>query len=256
MIELSYFEQRKNALQKEITLTERQLNNYPPGTLVCYKHRNSYKWFLQNLNDDGKRYRTYIPKSEQKFAEKMARKRFLTRKLSDMKNELNAIDKFLNIRKEGRPKYGLKDEECYRILLPEMYKWETNEYHKSEEYKEYLTVTGPKGEMMRSKSEAMIAQVLVSNSIPYRYECEQAFDNIIIYPDFTIMHPKTGRMYIWEHLGLIEKEKYQNIFAIKLKTYLNMGFIPDDNLIFTFETDNRPIDINYVQHLVNYYFCN
>ncbi len=255
MVENLYMEQRYCSLQKEISITEKELDSYPPGNILCYKNGNSSKWFCQYTDTDGKCIRKYIPKSNHEFAEKLAEKRLLTRKLIDMKNESLAIERYFKVRRKCKVKYGMPDEECYRRLLTKIYNWEEAPYSTNEQYKDHLIVPGPKGQMMRSKSEAMIAQVLLTNNIGYRYESEQNFGGIIMHPDFSILHPITGRLYIWEHLGLMSNGAYQNNALKKINIYINNGYVPGDNLILTFETPTAPLDINYVQLLAEYYFC-
>ena len=63
------------------------------------------------------------------------------------------------------------------------------------------------GDMLRSKSEVIIANLLHSREIPFRYE-EPLFapDGTLRLPDFTIV--SKGRTFYWEHLGLLDQSRY------------------------------------------------
>ena len=79
--------------------------------------------------------------------------------------------------------------------------------------------TTSKGDLVRSKSEVIIANLLYEHHIEYNYE-EKLFysDTKWIEPDFTI-HLKDGTKIYWEHLGLIGTEEYDNRWMEKLEIY-------------------------------------
>ncbi len=79
-------------------------------------------------------------------------------------------------------------------------------------------------------------------------------DGISHYPDFTIMHPKTGLIYYWEHLGLLDKESYLKENANKLQRFIKNGIIPTQQLIITCETRDHPLDLDYLDNLIHFYF--
>jgi hypothetical protein len=61
-----------------------------------------------------------------------------------------------------------------------------------------------RGELVRSKSEVIIADLLDGLGLPYAYE--QPFtapDGSVRYPDFTIDDAETGRRLLIEHLGIV-----------------------------------------------------
>ena len=59
-----------------------------------------------------------------------------------------------------------------------------------------------KGHSVRSKSELLIADALFYHGIRYEYEKELILSGRTIYPDFTIRHPQTGKIFYWEHLEI------------------------------------------------------
>lgn len=109
---------------------------------------------------------------------------------------------------------------------------------------------------MRSKSECLIANFLYQRNITYRYEAAIELEGIDgfgnkyswkIYPDFTILHPKTREIIIWEHFGMMDNAEYSRSALLKINNYINNGYIPGINLICTFES----LDVNWNGSAIN-----
>jgi ATP-dependent exoDNAse (exonuclease V) alpha subunit len=79
-----------------------------------------------------------------------------------------------------------------------------------------------RGDMVRSKSEVIIANELENAGLDWHYENDNQFVEINgkkLLPDFVIHHK--GKTYYWEHLGLLEKAKYRKNWEEKEKCYLS-----------------------------------
>lgn len=87
------------------------------------------------------------------------------------------------------------------------------------------------GDMLRSKSEVIIANLLHERALPFHYELPLfAPDGTLRLPDFTIA--SSGKMYYWEHLGLLDQTKYADEWKRK-KAWYDLWF--PDQLIVTEE---------------------
>lgn len=75
-----------------------------------------------------------------------------------------------------------------------------------------------------------------------------------IYPDFTIRHPRDGRLFYWEHFGLANDISYVRKMNYKMELYTSNDIIPSVNLIVTYETSENPLSFEMVEMLVKYYF--
>lgn len=245
-------------LEEQIKSLESQIKEFPDGKLICARNENRWKWYCS----DGHKS-VYIPKKEQKFAEKLATKKYLSLLCEDMRREKNAIDYYLKHHKQSQAETMLIEESEYQKLLSSTFKsqsqelidWINSKYETCKKYPEKRIFKSSSGNMVRPKSEVLIDMVLYTNKIPFRYECELSLGELTIYPDFTIKHPKNGKIYYWEHFGRMDDEKYVRNAAVKLKNYIENGIIPGINLIITFETKEYPLDYEKVEKIVKEYFC-
>lgn len=74
------------------------------------------------------------------------------------------------------------------------------------------------GDLVRSKSEVIIANLLYQYGIKYEYEKKLKYNDKWIEPDFTVILDN-GEEYYWEHLGMIGLESYDNRWLEKQEIY-------------------------------------
>jgi hypothetical protein len=78
-----------------------------------------------------------------------------------------------------------------------------------------------RGDLVRSKSELVIADKLYSRGIDYAYEQPlMLMPGRIRYPDFTISDHARGVTFYWEHLGLLDDPSYRARWEKKRAEYL------------------------------------
>ena len=113
--------------------------------------------------------------------------------------------------------------------------------------------TSSGGMLVRSKSEAIICNLLNQYSIEYVYEGrmelrdEKGF-KVIRKPDFTIT-TKKGTL-IWEHLGLLDNDEYFETNASKLRLYWRNGFVLNENLIVTVDEPGGGINARTIDRII------
>ncbi len=92
--------------------------------------------------------------------------------------------------------------------------------------------------LVRSKSEAIISNLLVDRGIPFKYEeMLNAPDGTMYLPDFTVMF--RGEEYYWEHVGRINDESYMAHWA-KKEAWYKKNF--PGKLLVTLEGDDLTIE--------------
>ena len=80
------------------------------------------------------------------------------------------------------------------------------------------------GDLVRSKSELVIADKLHARGIDYAYEQPLALPGgRTRYPDFTIVDDASGVTYYWEHLGLLHDPGYRSRWEAKRAEYFAAG---------------------------------
>jgi len=107
------------------------------------------------------------------------------------------------------------------------------------------------GIFYRSKSETMIAALLTSYGIEFKYETKLNLNGFNIYPDFYIKRPKDGKIYIWEHFGLIADETYLNKTFNKLNNYHRNGYDLWDNLIVSFDQEDGSLNVDTIDKIIH-----
>lgn len=105
---------------------------------------------------------------------------------------------------------------------------------------------------VRSKSEALIAEILNAENIPFEYErplrLRENGENVLIHPDFSI--PCHGDMIYWEHMGMMSNPKYRSGAAKRFALYSNNGITIPHNLIITMDTVDGGIDVIAIKMIV------
>ncbi len=218
------------------------------------------KWF----HSDG-HTQTYIPKKHREYAQQLAYKKdSYWKNRQSVKKELYALELYQRhaVGENKKSDRFLSEDPAYQELLCPFYQmvtqeeliWSDTSYPKNPNYPEQLKYKSCKNEYVRSKSEALIAMNLYMEKIAYRYECELKIGKAVFYPDFTILHPLTGKEIYWEHFGKMDLPEYAKNAADKLHMYARNGIYPGDRLITTYETMEQPLDTAIVQKLITYHF--
>ena len=111
-----------------------------------------------------------------------------------------------------------------------------------------------RGEMVKSKSEKILADLFYRYNIPYQYEPEFALrSGKKIYPDFVVLNVKERKTYYWEHFGLVSNNEYSEKNLEKLCQYERMGVELGENLIVSFESNKLPLDVELVKNKIKKY---
>ncbi len=112
--------------------------------------------------------------------------------------------------------------------------------------------TNMKGQRFRSRAELIIADILDYLGLTYRYECEYDAGRRAYYPDFTIMHPRTGELYYLEYFGLMSDPDYCNSAVEKIAAYQRTEDAA--HFIYIFESETCPLDSEQVKNVLKRYF--
>lgn len=93
---------------------------------------------------------------------------------------------------------------------------------------EHLIHRTRRGDLVRSKSEVIIADLLLALGVSYHYErALTAPDGSWRSPDFTIIDDDSGTKVFIEHLGMLHDPAYRDRWEKKLAWYRAQGVVPD-----------------------------
>ena len=125
-------------------------------------------------------------------------------------------------------------------------------------FEEYLIHRTARGEMVRSKSEVIIADHLANKGVEYGYEQPLTIEGVTKYPDFTVGDMESGLTYYWEHCGMLHVPSYRWRWEEKLVWYRTHGILPREEgggengtLIITRDEVNGSIDSAKITKLID-----
>lgn len=246
-------------LEAQIKQLQTELERYPEGKLQCRPNGKYQKWFV----NDGHNI-IYIPRKKHHLLTKYATHEYLSCSIDDLINQKQLIDSYLfsySKRISKTDKFLSKHPQVVQFLQPyfsesqnhpaQIKTWLNTPFESNPSHPEHLIHNCPSGHKVRSKSEAIIAASLYSYKIPFKYECPLFLDDMVYYPDFTIMHPLTLSIYYWEHFGLMDESSYIDTATKKIHKYALNGILPNINLIITCETKTSPLDFIAVSSIIH-----
>ncbi len=231
----------------EMESIRRKYGVFPKECLNCVVNGKYFKYYQTDGHTN-----TYISKSNQDIAIILAAKEYYER----METKLNHIQKMIayyerHIEQDQASIDALFAKASgYRPLLEsisdtkDFSSWASEDYPSNPyqpENKKFRTQTGI---YVRSKSEKMIADTLTSYQISYRYEAALHLD-YTIYPDFTIVHPETGKLYYYEHFGMVDNPDYREKMLDKLDMYMRCGIY---DLLYTIETKDKTLTVEQIDY--------
>ena len=117
-----------------------------------------------------------------------------------------------------------------------------------------------RGERVRSKSEMMIANMLLPLNPNYIYERALLLTDHLtgkpryVYPDFCVLNVRTRKEYLYEHFGKMGDPDYVYRNLNKLIDYANAGYIVGKNLVLTMESLECPLTPEVVETVIREYF--
>lgn len=240
--------------------SEETIKNAPEGTLRCAINKGYYQYYSGN---------TYLGENKKDYIKQIAQKEYC------LKLNRRVAKKLQKLEELGRIYENEALDEVYRSLHParkqlvepivkpieeiieefESIKYEGKVFSEEDET-EYYTV---KGERVRSKSEKIIADELYRYQIPYKYEMPielwERQKKLRFYPDFTVLNKRTGKMWIIEHLGMMDKMSYFENVMRKLDLYERNEILLGEKLILLHETSNYPLSTTVLRKYIETYLC-
>ena len=229
----------------------------PKEKLRSRKKGFHYQYYLEK-----NKKRTYIPKKNIETARKIAQRDYYQKLLPGLLKNLKAMQHFskeynttsleqsytnLSAARKQLVEPIFIDDETYAT------QWQTKNYERKKDPPDGSFIT-QKDEVVRSKSEIIIANLLNSRKVPYHYEYPLQLSNgNIIYPDFFCLNKRTRQEFYWEHCGKMDDPIYSTSITQRIADYSKTRIIPGKNLILTFESARTPLETKAIVRLIETY---
>lgn len=222
------------------------LKGLPKGHLKCY-NRNGILYY--HMISPGRKPQ-YLGRDSSLLVQKLKRRRIIEEILKRADSDQNLIDRFVE-------EYQAVDPNLFIDGLPKVYrdvpdglfeefgfinnkKWEGEPYNHYDAYPEHLTHRSRRGIMMRSKSEVICADIYDDYNVTIEYEKELILPNgVTMHPDFTFIRKSDNKVMIHEHCGMMDIQKYRDSYLWKQEQYINAGYIPFYDILFSFDMDGN-----------------
>lgn len=254
-------------MEKQIKKIDHFLNHAPSGSLKTKKRNGRVYYYWQCKDTETQKWvMRYITKADKDLAKELAQKSYYLQIRPMLEMEILALKKCLKRCNEKRIEdaFDLLTEERRVLVKPiwstvkgRLLEWNKEVYVPNPKHPENLRFETDRGEMVRSKSELIIANALFRERdiLLYKYERPLTLkangQEIVVYPDFTILNTITGKITYWEHAGRMDDPRYSIEFVQKMNAYTENGVITGTDLIITYETMNIALNIGNVKRMIN-----
>lgn len=246
---------------------KRQVKNAPEGKLRIAGKGNKFQCYLKDNitadkedNNNIKPHGQYISKKNIILAKEIAQKDYnkkILGYLSPLIGQLKRMEKADAINKikaeySNLNKYR-KDLVTPVVLSDDEYarQWEQKEYDSRVFKDSDVEIYTERGERVLSKSEKIIADKLYREGVPYLYEYPLALDGYgTIHPDFKVLNKRNRQEFYWEHFGMMDNAEYYEKAIHKIELYEKNNFVFGKNLLWTHETQSRPINMKAVNNII------
>lgn len=287
MISLNNLVERSRYLEGEIRNRKEELTRIDKSVKLISRRKDDDKYsYAKKIKcDDGKFREIYLGTDSSPEIEQLAYDGLLPNIIKDLVTEKRAVDNVIAMIQRGKSadEYLMMHPGIAKVLLSRdmsgsfnpltsddarrravALQWKNESYQHFEGYSKYLKIaTIVPGLNVRSKSESLLVSEFEKYYLPYHYE--ELFivpDSFYAYygpntswpnPDFRLLNVRTGRIIWWEHQGLWDDLGYVKRQDHKNEMYYRAGLVPWQNLIITTETADMPLDVAWVEKIIEHY---
>ena len=278
-------EKRLTELKTVLEKMRRSVKTPPPGRLRISQKGNSTEYY--HITSPSAPHGKYIPIKQESLARQLAQKDYDSKITALIEEEIRATQHYLkqicSTSSGGNPRGGrapdtgsdsaTKLSALYAKYCPARQhlvtpltltgsqyaaQWQSVSWPRRPFPENSTAYTTIRGELVRSKSEVLIADALARHNIPYRYEfpleLRRATGGIAtLHPDFLCLNVRTRTEFYWEHFGSMDDPSYSNNAAGKLRLFAENGILAGRNLIITMETQNEPLSTTVLNQLIDSY---
>ena len=241
---------------KTISETLETSKDLPDLRLRIQHHQNRTSYYLCDRNKSGNGHYT----NDVSLASRIAQHDYDMKVQNCLEHQSHALHNFLDSC-DPRSIFRIYDSlspDRKKIVRPFIVPDDTYaEIWCSQSYEPFTTeqdnaiIPTNNGEMVRSKSEKILADRFAALGIPYKYEVPlQLSGGLTIRPDFTLLNVRLRKEFYWEHFGMMDDPDYVAKALKKIERYIKTGFFPFEKLLISHETKSSPLDMKLVEYII------
>ena len=245
----------------------RDLAAYSDCVLVESRRKNSNTKYYY-MKKRGRSPKRYVGKNSSALVEDVKSSKYFEKLRKIIDHDIDLLERI-------KEEYVIPDHSRINNLLPNVYKtdsppkalpsspaaaeWKRQKESEKAKYRPFrpedLKYRAQDGTMMRSLSEVIIANYLLSLGITYVYELPFTHHGKTILPDFTILSPVDNRtVIIIEHQGAMNSDEYQGKFIRTVLFYLETKLVPNKDVFFTFNHLDKSLDTRQLDSILRIAF--
>lgn len=250
----------------------------PVGTLrIAQKKPNQYYW----MNKAGNSHGQYLRKSQVGLVQQLAQKDYTQKLLKHVLEQKSALailhtsydwrsiehfDKNLSLARQQLIIPYILSDDTYASEWLHSKKMQYDDFNNKkaslagvafttiDKYPltEDTGIFTDNNELVRSKTEKIIADKLYKKDIPYVYEMPLFLKGQgYISPDFTVLNKRTRREFYWEHFGMMNNPEYSDKAIKKIATYEKNHIYQGKQLLITYESSSQPLNMRNLDSFIN-----
>ena len=244
--------EEKQELMSYLRHLQKTLPTYPEGTLeIERKSKKCIQYYLHDKAYEKNNGRIYLPKREGNLIKQLAQKSYDQKIIKIIEKRLYHVDMLLKqYNSTIHLPYTNMSEARQQLVTPVIptdaefiKKWYEDNPGSQNPFEFNNAFQGYNGELVRSKSEALLTNIFAKLNIPYIYEPKIILPTgVVCYPDFLLLSIRRRRSYIYEHFGMMEDPEYALRCVKKINTYNRNGYIFGEHFLCSFESKEIPYD--------------
>lgn len=245
----------------------RELENSSEGHLQKgMRHGHPYYYRRIPKGGNRKKEHRYSVTGNDAAIRELLRKNYIKEALPAIANDIRILERTLKSYKAFDP--GSMQQRA-RLRFPELgpeffdpsteaHAWAADYEQTNFTHMENMVNVDLKGIVKRSRGELYIGERLAFYNIPHKYEAPleltvrtgYGFQRMTVHPDYTIMRPRDGKIFYWEHKGNVNDLETIRSHRARVLDYEQNGIVEWDNLILTYDTKEGGINTALIENQI------
>lgn len=190
----------------------------------------------------------YLNQSQIELICKLTNKRELQETIKSIDNNIKVLcslrEKIIDLANVVPKNIAItQDGQSREEIAAQLDKWAEMSGDANDYFEKKRVLITSDGTCVRSKSELIIYEFLLSKGVRFLYEAPVQVGDKTRYPDFKIMRETDGKIILWEHFGMMDIPEYAQDASAKIDEYTKAGYWPMNNLICTYDFGDGNIDM-------------